>query len=632
MSDRAPGLVPGSNVGNVPQLNVGVPQNNRVEPRTTTSPIPASVRKKMSRLESWQSSKGWRILKNVGAGLLGAGVALALASNPVGWAIAGTVLGVGAVAALTGTIMKARADFARIDVDAYQKGLETGQTVEHGSKGAKAWALTKSLAESAGFAIMGFFAGAGIGGVFRPEALHGVIGAKQTLAAKASTTVNGVALSAIYGAGTVGLSVPGFRYDKARNAVPPDLKYRDNITHGPKEYRGTLKTDVPKRAGSYPYFEQQRTNAKNAPRDERNDVTVTGGIASHLHEVDQRARTHAVHGANNFPGQRAQKVTVHDRELLARMSQQNFALINGHMKGSGYAVKTIPTDEPLFASGPPRIDDISQSHRRLTCYLMAALAAAVARPGGSAKIEKIMNDNGDGTVTVRLPKGDVTVDKTRIVTDDGYNVFNSGANWVHILEKAIAASELNTIPNSDATNNFDQGRFEHGVRMLEHLFGPANENPARLNVTATRRFGQMDNRMTVSNTQDEWHEVIDRSLAQGLPVAFYTNDDDEDEDTARMMQQRVIPDHTYPVVGHAVRNGQQGYLVYDPYGTNVGPFPTNTGNNNAMTLSRSQRGYNSVFFVSRAQALQIFDHVAYSKIAEPPFRPRNNNNNNEMRV
>ena len=97
----------------------------------------------------------------------------------------------------------------------------------------------------------------------------------------------------------------------------------------------------------------------------------------------------------------------------------------------------------------PAISDVVQGNVG-NCYLIATLGGVLE--ADPSYIKKIMKDNGDGTVTVKLyvkNKMDdnyspvyVTVDKTIAYDKKGDMVGSMGALWVKLYEKAVAAAGI----------------------------------------------------------------------------------------------------------------------------------------------------------------------------------------------
>ena len=270
----------------------------------------------------------------------------------------------------------------------------------------------------------------------------------------------------------------------------------------------------------------------------------------------------------------------------------------------------MPIVGDLFGDGPPKLEDIRQSHQRANCYMSTAIATTLIRDGGWKKIEDIMQDNGD-TVTVRLRGADVTVPKTQIITDEGDGIFNIGKPWVHILEKAITAYLLKD-PDSTVTEA-DWGKVKTVIDQLAHTLGGPNEPAGDL--------GQLENHldrgqdMTHTTWRGDWPKLIEDSLEQGKIVSFSVS---STSDHSLRMQQRIVPGHEYPIIGTATRNGKNGWLVMDVHGisagwdgTQPGSFPQVSANDGtAITFDSARRGSGPIFFVHEDEA-DLFDHLIH---------------------
>lgn len=130
-------------------------------------------------------------------------------------------------------------------------------------------------------------------------------------------------------------------------------------------------------------------------------------------------------------------------------------------------------DEPLFAH-EPCVNDIAQGYVG-DCYLLATIAAIVEK--NPDIVRKMMVDNGDGTVTVKLfgtkePKY-VTVTKSTARTKDkridrGGDKYVQGALWVKMLEKAFVASGLLEEHWQDAVTDDDYATKDR-ISVFEQL-------------------------------------------------------------------------------------------------------------------------------------------------------------------
>jgi hypothetical protein len=581
------------------------PQDDRLP-----SAVPKSIQRKMKLLESGKSSTWWRVGKNVGAAMVGAGAALLLASNPVGWGVTAALIGVGAVAAITGTTITLRADLAAADVAAFKASLESGGRIkETATFWTKFGISLANLLESAAFAAAGYFGGAGISAAYGASAFHGVAGAGQAIGSKLATEI---ALPSIYGVGSILASMPGAYVDHQRNQPHPDLKYQINISEGLTEHIGALKDDIPKSAPSSKFYKEGRKLAARRP-DERTRVTVQGPLVRHFRETDNPVVDgHQAAGGHFPPRPPGDTVQIDDRKLLELLAEQNRSWTTKHVKSSGYAIRTIPRDQALFRDGPPKLEDLRQSHNRANCFLVAGIASALIRDGGWRKFEQIMQDNGNGTVTVRLPQADVTVDKTRLVTDQGYSSFDSGADWAHLLEKAIAAYAMSR--ETGALKAADDGHYYRAFRYLSHVMGAPQQNAADIENSADP---QLPSDMRASNSSGEWRGIIEHSLATGQPVAFQTNNNDY----AGKLRKRILPSHFYSIIGTATRGSRPGYLVFDPHGISAGPYPHRSlRSNDVATYEHAQHGNSPVFFVATDEAGDLFDTLAFCNRGVPDRR------------
>lgn len=117
---------------------------------------------------------------------------------------------------------------------------------------------------------------------------------------------------------------------------------------------------------------------------------------------------------------------------------------------------------PLFGpTGVPSPDDVRQGALG-DCFLMAAMAA-IAQQDPSA-IRRMITDHGNGTYTVHLASGDVTVDdQLPMVFDDSpgpayAHPAPAGALWPAIIEKAVALAaggDYEAINGLQGNNSFD---------------------------------------------------------------------------------------------------------------------------------------------------------------------------------
>ena len=596
--------------------------------------VPPSVRAKMQYLEKPKNtSKGCRILERLGYAAAGVGVALLLASNPVGWGVAATmvlgaaVVAVGTATAGVGTYKTIKADIYRADVKAYEKSLaQPGANQEQASAKTRARIVVANVAEGLAYGVAGFFGAAGIGAAFKAQAFT-MFGSHQ---ASAATFGSAKTLLPIYwGTASVVAAGGGMVYDhkRTKRQGSPRVDFEQHVTN-PLQVRTTGRRDsIPQSSPLKDIFLQQSQLASDKV-DEAEAVTVRGPLVLHDQQTNGIAvpPTHAP-GGGPLPGQHPRgQMQVEDNEVMWHMARQTVPKMQRHVMSSRY--QTVPINGDLFADGPPKLGDIRQSLKRANCYMAGAIASVLVRPNGWKKIEDIMQDNGE-TVTVRLKGADVTVPKTRIVTTDGYDAFNAGADWVHILEKALSVYLLKD-PQSEV-GVIDYGRYMHVVDQLAHTLGGPDQSAGDLGALQAH----LDRGTNVHNERwkPDWEGIIDRSLESGHVVAFSTDDKNMDQ---RILQ-RVLAGHVYPIVGTATRDNAEGYLVYDGYGSSVGwdgeslgAFPTTTLNDgNVLTYDRARRGSGPVFFVSKDEMGELFDNLLHEP-SDAPSLPVQNDGDNQV--
>jgi hypothetical protein len=317
-------------------------------------------------------------------------------------------------------------------------------------------------------------------------------------------------------------------------------------------------------------------------------------------------------------------------------------LAMGIRQSPAYAVPDPAPDQGLFAGGAPGIADIRQADKRATCYFLSNLAATLAKPDGAERIQQMMHDHGDGTVTVRFRDLDVRVTKDRVVDAHGNDVFNRGAPWVRVMEKAFLGYRMaktgndvdigNTAPGyrgGDRTidDTYDKSQPAYAAMALAPLLKQDPHQIGALDAAgaaaAEPRWGQDYEALQFSGNDAADRaafDKLDRTLAAGGSVMAGVSG-------AGKLFRRVLRDHVYAVLGPGVRTnantGQQeaGYWVFDPYGRSVGavddPHPDQAGDDGSLRIASGVRGRDARFFVSRDQFSQLFGEVqAFSRLGD----------------
>ena len=315
--------------------------------------------------------------------------------------------------------------------------------------------------------------------------------------------------------------------------------------------------------------------------------------------------------------------------------------------------------DPLFGSKGPQLSDIQQADNRQTCHFLANLAAILARPDGAQRIQNIMKDNGDGTVTVRFADMDVRVSKDRLVNWDGDDLLNVGAPWVRVMEKAFLAyfahkfgntTDLSTVDskafrdkdkqNPNFMYRFDFNQPSIAQMALGHTLAEDASECATIderekttvdftqNGFRSKKTGLLQRKPdTQGLTPDEIYERVDSTLNEGGSVFAGVT-------SSSKWFRRMLSGHIYSIVATGERtkldstgkpeldsNGQpkveKGFWVFDSYGASVdssdiekskhkGTDVSVEGNDQQVVLKDGTRGRNSRFFVTKEQAAELF--------------------------
>ncbi len=225
------------------------------------------------------------------------------------------------------------------------------------------------------------------------------------------------------------------------------------------DYMETYRNQVKK---GYTDYTQIETLYRNKLKNVLDRISLTGKgfrekqFASMIREYLSQDED----GRINMPSQADQNYRVEDRYF------KNMNTVIKDSKGRKCIDRFRSVrEEPLFPHDPT-LRDLTQGAAG-DCFFIAALASIVAREPDL--IKRMMQDNGDGTVTVNFYHDagtkstiQVRVDKTipeRHYVSEELNVdsFSRGALWVKMMEKAYAAvREKNMVRNP---NNANDGMF-----------------------------------------------------------------------------------------------------------------------------------------------------------------------------
>lgn len=192
-------------------------------------------------------------------------------------------------------------------------------------------------------------------------------------------------------------------------------------------------------------------------------------------------------------------------------------------------------EEPLFPHDPV-LRDLNQGMLG-DCYLISAIASVVAR--NPQRIKEMMQDNGDGTVTVQFYENRydtktaiaVTVDKTipeRFY--DGHekkgDPYARGALWVKMIEKAYAVlrdKESKELIEPDRVSSYKNAEEGHFEKALAHLTGASVASDSNVNYSpGVRNFeGRLN---------DEHMQVIGGRKMNSPSLMYFHQRHKEDKD------------------------------------------------------------------------------------------------------
>lgn len=300
-------------------------------------------------------------------------------------------------------------------------------------------------------------------------------------------------------------------------------------------------------------------------------------------------------------------------------------------------------DSLLFEQGAPKLGDIQQSACRQNSAFLSTIATILARPDGPARIQSMMFDHGDGTVTVRFNDVDIRVRKDRLLNHDGTDVLSPGAPWVRILEKAYLGYLKYQFDQTQVRNNrrtvaafrepqinrgfqFDgnsatvaQAAFAHVLQSRSPRLGRAYPVvPQRCQSVNTIRANCGNHPVSVtpelrSAQADQAFAFVSDHLKMGGAVVARSASWTPEIDKTR-------PNHTYAVLGVVEQESEdpsqqdiRGYWMFDPQRQGLTGFPElasvpeeHLGSTATVKGVDAVPGHSPLFFISDQDAALLF--------------------------
>jgi hypothetical protein len=203
--------------------------------------------------------------------------------------------------------------------------------------------------------------------------------------------------------------------------------------------------------------------------------------------------------------------------------------------GSKYKHEALGKDIPLFTR-EPNIDDIKQGGIG-DCFLLAALISIVNKD--PTYFYKMIRDNRDGTVTVRLyditrdspQETHLTINKS-LISGDRYSR-RAGTLWVPLIEKAYAAMGVSAVKTSTGLERPGE------VSRSYHRLGEGGRSDIAFAILLGRSGGE---KLTIAETQP-WRPPVSWTMGgqvqSGLARAPWNSAVPGSFDTLRRLQGKV---------------------------------------------------------------------------------------------
>lgn len=212
--------------------------------------------------------------------------------------------------------------------------------------------------------------------------------------------------------------------------------------------------------------------------------------------------------------------------------------VDSRLRNSGNAIKD--SDKRLWGSNSNPIDSITpeavDQEKIGDCYFLASVAAVAKTKEGKESIKNMIEDNKDGTYTVRFPGNprSITVDEpTDAELAHGAAAGKEGV-WVAVLEKAYAKYKYKETGEKPRypTEGIDGGYTNEALELLT---------------------GKRVKDVSLENTsKDEMHNILKKSMEDDRPVTCEIDDPEDDETESKKEENPAgLPTgHSYTVTGY----------------------------------------------------------------------------------
>ena len=364
-------------------------------------------------------------------------------------------------------------------------------------------------------------------------------------------------------------------------------------------------SDIPLRKLSCSLTQRGRIGENRVPRPRRDSSFSMKGVSKWIgSKVSGRSSSFASFSGATAKALKGQTVYPETdsrcKGLLQESSDtEHHAVMDlemAHNLGASFEYMSAVADDRALFERTPCLGDIKQADSLDDCYLLSGVASILVQEGGPQAIQKIMRENDDGTVTVRLRTAwlgaetsyvDITVSKDQIYDDAGKAMFSSKAVWVRCLEKAFYCRSL----------------LVHGQHF--NYSDPHEAYAALKGVSDSLNTGPKE-----SGDFSDGPEGIREALEKKQPVTISTKA--SKWAGIRMSTTGLISNHNYAILAAGPDSQQpgaeRGFYLFDPYPGVVSAEDTDTDTVQVNT-TRSQ---SAVIFITEAEYQQFFKQEFYT--------------------